>query len=62
MKAKIFKVGKVVNGQPVEFGFDCEGVVIGISDSPETLWGGWTLAELREIASRPDEFLCTRVS
>ena len=56
-KARILFVGEIVNGAPEGFVFDCYKTITGLEISDVPKWGGWTLAELREVIARPEEFL-----
>lgn len=53
-KAVIVKVGRIENGQPVDFEFDCRDNPIPIINITENgiLYAGHTLDELREIIAR----------
>lgn len=55
-KARIVVVGRIENGQPRGFYFGGSTTIEAMNIGNEPRWGGWTLAELREVISRPDEF------
>lgn len=48
----IQRTGRVVDGVPVGWSFDCCGVIAAIEIRPgdEVLYAGWTVDELREIS------------
>jgi len=52
MKAKIIMVGRVINGSPVNWSFDSYTNIPALNASGlGTLYYGYTLKELEEIAS-----------
>lgn len=58
MKAKILKIGGFTDGKPVGWDFDCMGSVpaVQVFNDGSTLWAGYSIEELQEIAARPSEF------
>lgn len=52
-KAKIVKVGIVVNGQPMFWSFDCQDKVpaIEITAEGQVLTGGYSIEKLQQISN-----------
>ena len=54
VKAKIIAVGHVINGQPENWSFDCEGkgAAIEITSAGQMLYAGYSIAELEKISKK----------
>lgn len=55
MKARIFKIGTIVEGIPTDWGFDFSGISDFTREDGQTTYGGWSLSELENISQAAEQ-------